>query len=315
MLSAEPAQLADLQRLRRFLVVADMGSLTKAAVVLDTTQSALSLQMAGLERECGDRLFYRTGRGVALTDLGDRLAPRARDLLRSAQLLAQEMRAAAGVPVGEVTVGLLPSVAATLVPLVLREVLRDLPKVRLRILEGSNGQLDEWLSSGRLDVAVLYRYPKLISSNEESLCTIDSWLVGPAGDRLTQAATVPFKKLHQLPLVLPSLPNGLRAALSQAAQRLQINLNVAVEVDSIPIQKDLAGGGFGYAVLGLHAVSRELENGTLQAARLAQPGIDRTVTLATSTRHPLTLAGKSVTAVLRRLVIQTVAQTAPKKLQ
>jgi DNA-binding transcriptional LysR family regulator len=199
-----------------------------------------------------------------------------------------------------------------LVPLVLREVRQDLPHVRLRILEGSNGQLDEWLNSGRLDVAVLYRYSSALSSNEESLCTIDSWLVGPIGDRLTRNATVPFNKLHQLPLVLPSSPNGLRAALSHAAQRLQITLNVAVEVDSIPIQKDLARGGFGYAVLGLHAVGRELKAGELQAARLAQPGVDRSVTLATSTRHPLSLAGKSVTALLRKHVIQTVAQAAPK---
>ena len=66
--SSEPASLADLFRLKRFLVVAEMGSLTKAAVVLDTTQSALSLQMAALERECGQRLFDRTGRGVALTE-------------------------------------------------------------------------------------------------------------------------------------------------------------------------------------------------------------------------------------------------------
>ena len=278
--------------------------------MLDTTQSALSLQMAALERDCGERLFYRTGRGVALTELGTRLAPRARDLLRDAELLTLEMRSAAGVPFGEVTVGLLPSIAQTLVPLLFREVRDKLPNVRLRILEGSNGQLDEWLSGGRLDAALLYRYGKSTASNEETLSMIDSWLVGPKGDVLTSRTTVAFSQLHKLPLILPSLPNGLRVALDHQAQRKRIELTVAVEVDSIPIQKNLAAGGFGFGVLGLHAVTSELAAGTLQAARIVQPGIARAVTLATTTRHPGTLASRAVTAVIRRLALQTLSQPA-----
>ncbi len=306
--SPEPAQLADLHRLRRFLVVAEMGSLTKAAVVLDTTQSALSLQMGSLERECGDRLFYRTGRGVALTDLGDRLALRARELLRGAELLSQEIRAAAGVAVGEVTIGLLPSISAGLVSLLLREVIAELPLVKLRILEGSNGQLDEWLSEGRLDLAVLYRYGNLLDANEESLCTIDSWLVGPQGDRLTALPEVSFSQLDGLALILPGMPNGLRAAMNLHARRKSIALKVAVEVDSIPTQMGLAAGGFGYAVLGLHAVTAELVGGKLQASRLVGPGIERVVTLATSSRHPETLASKAIATRLRRLVLKILHQ-------
>jgi DNA-binding transcriptional LysR family regulator len=300
----DPLSVADLPRLKRFLVVAETGSLTKAAVTLNTKQSALSLQMAALERDCGERLFYRTGRGVALTELGARLAPRARDLLRDAEMLTQEIRSAAGVPFGEVTVGLLPSIAHSLVPLLFREVRDKFPNIRLRILEGSNGQLDEWLSGGRLDVALLYRYGKSTSSNEETLSMIDSWLVGRKGDTLTSQKTVPLSQLHKLPLILPSLPNGLRAALDQHAQRKHIELNVAIEVDSIPTQKELAADGFGFAVLGLHAVTIELAAGTLQAARIVQPAIARAVTLATTTRHPGTLAGKAVTAVVRRLVLE-----------
>jgi LysR family transcriptional regulator, nitrogen assimilation regulatory protein len=77
-LGRDSTVVAELGRLKRFLAVADSGNLTKAAVTLATTQSALSLQMAALERECGDRLLHRTGRGVALTELGSRLALRAR---------------------------------------------------------------------------------------------------------------------------------------------------------------------------------------------------------------------------------------------
>ena len=292
--------LLDLARLRRFLMIAELGSLTRAAVVLDSTQSALSLQVGALERECRGRLFHRTGRGVSLTELGERLAHRARDLLRDAELLQQDMRSAAGVPFGEVMLGLLPSTALSIVPYLLREIAAQYPNIRLRVLEGSNGQLDEWLSQGRLDIALVYRYGRGKAPNEEGLVKVDSWLVGRRGDALTRTPVVAFQRLHRLPLVLPNLPNGLRVALDQQARRKAIELSIAVEVDSIPIQKELAQQGFGHAVLALQAVQRELESGELQGARIVSPGIDRIVTLAASSRHPATLASRSVSQLLRR---------------
>ena len=298
----------DLPRLKRFLAVAELKSLTKAAVALGTTQSALSLQMAALERDCGGRLFDRTGRGVAPTELGARLVVGAQDLLKMAEQLTQEIKGVAGVPVGEVTVGLLPSLSGQISPLLLGAVLAQFPQIKLRILEGSNGQLDEWLTIGRLDAAVLYRYATSKVPSEETLGHIDSWLVGRKGDPLTAQKTLAFAKLHQQPLILPSMPNGLRATLNQLAVRKRMALKVLVEVDSIPTQKQLAASGFGYAILGLHAITDELASGTLQAARLIQPGIGRTVTLATSSQRPQTLAGKSVATLLRDLTKKFVAQ-------
>ncbi|HVZ44003.1 MAG TPA: LysR substrate-binding domain-containing protein [Ramlibacter sp.] len=306
----EAGSLVDLPRLRRFLMVAEMGSLTRAAVMLDSTQSALSLQMGALERECGGRLFHRTGRGVTLTELGERLLPRARSLVRDADQLQQDMRSAAGIPHGDVVLGILPSTALTLVPHLLRKIAKHYPNIRLRVLEGSNGQIDEWLAQGRLDIALLYRYGRSKAPNEEALTEMDSWLVGKRGDALTRNPTVPFIRLDRLPLVLPNLPNGLRVTLDQQARRKNITLAIAVEVDSIPIQKELAIQGFGYGVLALHAVQRELEAGALQASRIVSPGIDRYVTLASTTRHPGTLAGRVVIKLLREAMSQNVLNPA-----
>lgn len=300
--------MTDFTLLKRFLAVVEFKSLTKAAIAHGTTQSALSLQIAALERDCGGRLFNRTGRGMALTELGARFAPRAKTLLDSAERLTQEIRNSANVPVGEVTVGLLPSLAGRIAPLLLGAVLANFRQIRLRILEGSNGQLDEWLASGRLDAAVLYRYAPSKASNEETLGHIDSWLVGCMGDPLTKPDTVSFAQLHAQPLILPSMPNGLRATLNQLAMRKRIELKVLVEVDSIPTQKQLVASGFGYAILGLHAITEELANGELQAARLIQPGIGRTVTLASNSQQPQTLAGKSVAALLRDLTKKFIVQ-------
>ena len=72
---------ASLQKWRAFLAIGELGSLTRAALFLNSNQSLLSRQLNALERECGTRLFVRTGRGVELSDVGQRIFPQVRALL------------------------------------------------------------------------------------------------------------------------------------------------------------------------------------------------------------------------------------------
>src|SRR6476659_453504 len=67
--------MADLQKWRAFVAIAELGSLTRAALFLDRAQPVLSRQMNALERECDSRLFVRTGRGVELSEFGRQLFP------------------------------------------------------------------------------------------------------------------------------------------------------------------------------------------------------------------------------------------------
>ncbi|MBI3374869.1 MAG: LysR family transcriptional regulator [Betaproteobacteria bacterium] len=294
--------MMDLAKLGRFVKVAELGSLTKAAMMLDTTQSSLSLQISALERDFGGRLFHRTGRGVALTELGERILQRARGLLTDAEQLANEIRSSAGKPYGKVAIGILPSTAHLLVTQLYRQARERYPHVLLHIFEGSSGQLDEWVSKGLLDMAILYRYGKSSARAEQSLAVVESCLVGRSGDAITRSSTVKFVRLDRLLLCLPGAPNGLRVALDQIARSRRIALSVAMEADSIPIQKQFALDGHGYAILAMHAVSREVERGSLRASRIVSPGLDRTITLATTTERPLTLAAREAAKLLRVIV-------------
>jgi DNA-binding transcriptional LysR family regulator len=66
---------ADLHKWRSFVAIGELGSLTRAALFLDSNQSFLSRQVNALERECGTRLFNRTGRGVELSEAGSACSP------------------------------------------------------------------------------------------------------------------------------------------------------------------------------------------------------------------------------------------------
>jgi LysR family nitrogen assimilation transcriptional regulator len=110
---------------------------------------------------------------------------------------------------------------------------------------------------------------------------------------------VPFAKLDQLPFILPSAPNGLRAALDSLARQERITLEPVLEADSLPLQRSVVAEARLYTVLPIHAVWQEVEQGQLQAARIVSPELQRTVSMAlTRSKGP----GRAVTAVASEIV-------------
>jgi DNA-binding transcriptional LysR family regulator len=268
-------------------------------VFLDSNQSLLSRQINALERECGVRLFNRTGRGVELSEAGQRLFPQVQALLREAEQLELNIRGGMHEPSGRVTLGSLPSISGSLVGRLFNELRERHPQVMLKVLEGSSGQVEEWLIDARVDIAILYRYTPTLPEGEEALATVDSYLIGPKGDRLTADGQVPFASLDGLPFILPGAPNGLRTALDAIARSERIPLAPVIEADSLPLQKQLTAHEHLYTVLPLHAVWQEVQEGKLQAARIVEPPFQRTVAMAFSkAKGP----SRAVTAVAGHLV-------------
>src|SRR5690606_25681079 len=297
---------AGLHKWRVFLAIGELGSLTRAALFLDSNQSLLSRQLNALERECGARLFNRTGRGVELSELGRRIFPQVKALLTDAEHLEEEIRGQAREPSGRVILGSLPSISHPIVGKLFTQIREQYPTINLKILEGSSGQVEEWLADARVDIAILYRYGTTLSEFEQSLATVDSYLIGPRGDRLTAASEVPFQALNELPFILPGAPNGLRTALDFMARQAHISLAPVIEADSLPLQKSLVADEGLYTVLPLHAVWNDVAEGRVQAARIIDPPFQRTVSMATAkSKGP----GKAVSAVAS-LIVQIVDQMA-----
>ena len=293
---------SDLQKWRSFVAIGEMGSLTRAALFLDSSQSFLSRQVNALERECGARLFNRTGRGVELSEVGQRLFPQVKELLASAQALERDIRADLREPVGTVTIGSLPSVGTILMRRLFAEVRTQHPGVNLKVLEGSSGQVEEWLTDARVDLAILYRYGAALPEHEEALATVDSYLIGAAGDRLTSGGDISFASLDGLPFILPGVPNGLRTALDAMARQARVALTPVIEADSLPLQKQLTAQENLYTVLPLHAVWQEVQEGKLQAARIVDPPFQRTVVMAYAKAKGPSRAVTAVAAYLVRIV-------------
>ena len=286
---------ADLHKWRAFVAIGEVGSLTRAALFLDSNQSLLSRQLNALERECGVRLFNRTGRGVELSEVGLRLFPQVKALLAEAEQLEIQIRGDNREPTGRVTLGLLPSIAAPLVGRLFSEIRRRYPAVSLKILEGSSGQVEEWLADARVDIAILYRYGATLPEQEQSLALVDSFLIGPPGDRHTAGPEVAVR-------TLPAAPNGLRTALDAVARQHHLTLSAAIEADSLPLQKSLVANERLYTVLPIHAVWSEVADGRLQASRITDPPFQRTVAMASAKAKGPTRAVAAVASQIVEIV-------------
>ena len=148
----------DLKGVRAFCSVADGGGFSRAAASLGVAQSVLSRQVSALESELGGRLFHRTGRGVQATELGASLLPRAKALLAEAEQLAIEARGQRSSPSGTVDLGIVPGWAQPLITTLVQQLMADYPRIRLRVHEAYSGQVEDWMASGRVEVAVFNRY-------------------------------------------------------------------------------------------------------------------------------------------------------------
>lgn len=156
MAATTPVGISNLKQLEYFVRVAELGSFSRAALVLDIAQPALSRQVRLLETDLRVNLLTRTGRGVVLTDAGKRLFDHSVGILQLVARAAEDLgRAARDEPSGRVVVGLPPSIGRLLtLPLVKAFVDGRRRRASLLIVEGLSTHLAEWIATGRVDLGL-----------------------------------------------------------------------------------------------------------------------------------------------------------------
>ncbi|MGE4239791.1 LysR family transcriptional regulator [Ramlibacter sp.] len=295
----------DLKKLEYLLHVAEYGSFTKAAAVIGIAQPALGRQVQKLEAECGVRLLYRHGRGVALTPEGETLLERVRPLVHQLQHAALDLHEESAAASGPITLGLTPT-AGSLFGLALLKTLRlRFPKLRVNIVEAYSGYVHEWLTNGRVDLAILHDARRSQHILVEPLGAARLSLVSPPGTKpLVQApsAAVALKKLAGVPLVLPTRNHGLRRALDYAASRAGVHLDVQYEIDTISLALDVVRDGLAHTVLPYTAVEALERRGELISRRLGAPEVEIRLMMGRAANRPPSRAIQFVEAEIRNQV-------------
>ncbi|MFE0026172.1 LysR family transcriptional regulator [Amycolatopsis sp. NPDC059021] len=241
----------ELQQMRYVVAVAETTSFTRAAERCLVVQSALSHQIARLERELGARLFDRTSRRVRLTAAGAAFLPAARQCLDAAERAAAEVAAAVGEVRGRLTVGVIPTVAAVDIPAVLREFCGSYPRVRIGLRVGASEELVEQVKQGTLDAAFLglptTARPEGVHTHELARDRLVA--VVPPEHALAGEADVDLRRLSAE--VFVDFPAGTagRAQSDQAFAAAGLTRDVALEVTAADLMARLIQQGLGVAML------------------------------------------------------------------
>jgi LysR family transcriptional regulator, nitrogen assimilation regulatory protein len=293
----------DFKQIEGFVRVAELGSFTKAAQLLGTTQPALSRQVRLLEVELRQNLLVRNGRGAVPTEAGLKLLSHGRGILHQVARAHEDLGRVRGSLAGRVAIGLPPSLARVLAVPLTRAFRAQLPEASLSISEGLSAQMQDWLVEGRLDIAVLYNTGPTTELDISPLADEDLFLVQLRRPGLAEdppPGAISLAEVAKLALVIPTRPNAVRSHVEAEMAAIGCRMNVALEIDGVGAILDLVADGAGAALLSRNAVSSCVRPSAYEVRAVCNPPLRTRLCLAVSASRPTTLTQQSTLELIRR---------------
>jgi LysR family transcriptional regulator for metE and metH len=285
----------EVRDLRLLGAVAEQGTLTRAGNVLFLTQSALSRQLADLEKRLGVTLFQRSGRRMVLTPAGERLLDSGREILGAVARAEQEAREAAGTSEAVLRFATECYTCYHWLPGTLIEFRRRFPAVEPRIVAGATRRPIQALFKGQLDVAIVSdrvrdRRVVLTPLFEDEFVAVVSADHPWSGRRFVTARDFADQEvlLYNVTRTESTLYRDVLDPAGVSPRRVsRIELTEAI--------LELVRAGLGVAMLARWAVAPQVRAGALSAVRITPRGLHRQWSAAT-------LAQKATPEYLRAFV-------------
>ncbi|WP_412024725.1 pca operon transcription factor PcaQ [Burkholderia cepacia] len=273
------------RHLQCFLAVAQLGGVQKAAESLSITQPAVSKTIAELEAILGVKLFERGRHGAQPTREAQLFMPHANAcvlaLRQGVGLLAREGGAAAAT----LEIGMLPTVAASLAPALMKALAERWPRIVVRIATAANADLLERLKAGAIECAIgrLSEPERMIGLAFEQLYNEPLVAVVRAGHPLLSSAA-PATELARYPVVLPPFGTLIRQSAEQLLGACGVPpLDSFIEVLSVSVARALALENDAVWFVPLYAAEYDLSAGALARLPLPSAGTDEPVGLVLRT--------------------------------
>ncbi len=268
--------LSDGQRLRTLALVLDLGSVSAAADVLGYTQSAVSQQLAALEREVGAALVDRSQRPLRATREGEALRPHVERVLAAlgtADAAVEDLRGGTS----RLRLAAFGSALSSFVPAAVRDLRRAHPELVVEVLQLETREAVERLRAGEADLAVVHHIPGVAvpetAGLERRRLLVDRlYVVLPSGHKLARRETVSLADLEGEPLVLPrrDTPAGrFRSLVEHLCAQAGFAPEVAYELDDLPAAQAFAAAGI--AVVPMHGLTLS----TLPSGATSRPLAER----------------------------------------
>ena len=245
--------MLDVKRMRVLREVANRGSFSAAAEALSFTQSAVSQQVAALEREVGTTLLERGPRGVRLTDAGRTLVSHADAILARIECAEDDLAALAGLRGGRLRLACFQSAGATMVPRAVAEFHTRHPEVELSMVEAEPEDAQERLRSGDIDLALVYDFepvPGTLGQDLELTHLIDDCYdaVLAKDHKLAGRRRLKLADLAGEPWIAATKACGCRPLTERACLDAGFQPHVAFEADETMAGQALVASGVGVTI-------------------------------------------------------------------
>ena len=290
----------DLKQIEYFVRVAELGSFTRASVALNIAQPALSRQVRLLEVELRQNLLVRNGRGANTTEAGKMLLEHGRGILHQVQRAREDLGRVRGGLAGRVAVGLPTSVAKVLTVPLVRAFKERMPEASLSIREGLSVAMQESLTVGRLDIALLYNPLPAPDVELTELVEEDLVLVQHQSQRSKEGQGISLRDVATVPLIIATRPNALRALVEAELGAVGKRLTVALEIDGVAATLDLVADNAGSAILPANAVRTAAQPERYSMRPVS--GLRSRLALAVSAHRPATLTQKAMQELMIEMV-------------
>jgi len=234
-----------LLQLKAFVAVVDQGGFTAASRRLGLSQPAVSRAVATLEKELGLRLLVRSRDGLSLTEAGSLALTHAREAARHLSLMHTEIAALAGEITGTLSLASLPSVTGTLVAPQLQTFTERHPAVTIRLLEGSEQEVRDWLDQGAAEAGVVSLPVKGLAV--AVLGEQDMVAAVPADNRLADWTEVNYAELAKEPFIRST--GGCAEVYTPVARRAGVEFDVAFEAREMSAVLEIVRAGLGVSIV------------------------------------------------------------------
>ena len=286
-----------IRQLRYFEALARQGHFGEAAKTCAISQPALSVQIKELEATLGSVLFERGPRHVRMTSLGEELLVRVRHILRSVDELGDLARAAQDQLVGQLRIGIIPTIAPYLLPAILEGLSEQYSSVDIHVRETMTSTLLQELADGRIDTAIVALPISEPSLTEVALFEENFVLIRPLADG---DKPVPDRNmLREMRLLLLEEGHCFR---DQALSFCNIQPNLPRETldgTTLSTLVQMVGAGLGVTLIPEMAVDVETRSASVSVAHFKAPQPFRTIGMIWRSTSPLAKQFLQVSEVVR----------------
>jgi len=289
----------DLRHVRAFLAAARIGNFTRAAMELHMSQSAFTVQIRQLEDALGVTLFDRSKRRVALTSAGRELLPPLERIIVDAEAIVARTRQLAGLRRGVVSIAVLPSVAASVLPPAIWRFTQMHPGIVVHVNDVVAEKLIEAVKREEVDFGIGSRVRADREIRATPLLVDKMCAFFPKAHILARQESVSLRELVNYPLIVTGKDSSARDLLERALKRDRLVMRIAYETNYMTTAIGMARAGLGIAVLPEFAGNAEDPTG-MRCLTLSRPVLSRKIEVIERRDRSLSPAALKMVEVLRQ---------------